>query len=263
MLFDYEIVSTIEPFKRMYHQGILLGEGGVKMSKSLGNIVNPDELVSKFGADSVRMYYMFLGPFEAMKPLDSKGIVGVHRFLNRVWRLAVGEDGVTNLSLIKDEKDFSDRKALERVLHQTIKKVGEDIEALRFNTAVSSLMILLNAIESETDGVSRIAFESLIKLISPFAPHISEELWQRLGNKDSIPNSQWPAFDESKTIDESITLILQVNGKLRDKLDVPRGLSKDDLERFARESANVKKHTEGKEIRKVIVVPDKLVNVVV
>lgn len=278
LLFDYNITSTPEPFKRMYHQGILLGEGGVKMSKSLGNIVNPDELVSNFGADSVRMYYMFLGPFEAMKPLDSKGIVGVHRFLNRVWRLAVNEDGVTNLSNI-NEKEPS--KTLERVLHQTIKKAGEDINALQFNTAVSALMILLNAMElskagivlesggtiaadAETQGnIPRSAFETLLKLIAPFAPHISEELWQRLGHKDTICNAAWPEFDESKTIDESITLILQVNGKLRDKLEVPRGLSKDDLERFARESANVMRHTEGKEIRKVIVVPDKLVNVVV
>jgi leucyl-tRNA synthetase len=258
-LFDLGIVSTPEPFMRMVHQGIILGENGSKMSKSLGNVVNPDEFLSKFGADSLRTYYMFLGPFDAMKPWDSKGIMGVHRFLNRIWRMAVSEDNVTDLSRITDA---SPSPALDRLLHQTIKKVGDDIEKLRLNTAVSAMMILLNAIEEEP-VVPREVFETLLKLIAPFAPHIAEELWQRIGHEGTIFDSFWPEYDDAKTIKDSITLILQVNGKLRDKLDVPRGLSKDDLERFARESENVMKHIDGKQIRKVIVVPDKLVNVVV
>jgi leucyl-tRNA synthetase len=260
LLFDYGIASTPEPFKKMYHQGIVLGENGVKMSKSLGNVVNPDDFISKFGTDSVRTYYMFLGPFEAMKPWDSKGIVGVHRFLNRIWRIAVNEDNTSDLSRLTNTEPS---RALERTLHQTIKKVGEDIDALRFNTAVSALMILLNAMDEEEGGIPRSAFEILLKLISPFAPHIAEELWQRLGNTGSLFNVAWPKYDESKAIEDSVTLILQVNGKLRDKLDVPRGLTREDLEQFARDSANVRRHTDGKDIRKVIVVPDKLVNVVV
>jgi leucyl-tRNA synthetase len=260
LLFDYGIVSTPEPFKKMYHQGIVLGENGVKMSKSLGNVVNPDDFISKFGTDSVRTYYMFLGPFEAMKPWDSKGIVGVHRFLNRIWRIAVNEDNTSDLSRLTNAEPS---RPLERILHQTIKKVGEDIDALRFNTAVSALMILLNAMDEEEGGIPRSAFEILIKLISPFAPHIAEELWQRLGSTSSLFNVAWPSYDESKAIEDSVTLILQVNGKLRDKLDVPRGLTREDLEQFARDSANVRRHTDGKDIRKVIVVPDKLVNVVV
>ncbi len=260
VLYDYGIVSTKEPFRKMYHQGIVLGENGVKMSKSLGNVVNPDEFLSKYGADSLRTYYMFLGPFEAMKPWDSQGIMGVHRFLNRIWRLAVREDGVTDLSRLTAN---APSRNLERALHQTIQKVGEDVSALQFNTAVSALMILLNKMEDEEGGVPRTAFETLIKLIAPFAPHIAEELWQRLGNNDSLFNSEWPNYDESKTVEDAVVLVLQVNGKVRDKLEVPRGLSREALEAFARDSANVKKHIDGKEIRKVIVVPDKLVNVVV
>ncbi len=257
-LFDHGIVSTPEPFTRMVHQGIILGETGGKMSKSLGNVVNPDDFLSKYGADSLRTYYMFLGPFEAMKPWDSKGIMGVHRFLNRIWRIAVNEDNATDLSRISDT---APSPALERLLHRTVKKVTEDIDKLRLNTAISAMMILLNAIEEE-QPVPRSSFVILIKLLSPFAPHITEELWQRMGNEGSIFNAPWPTYEEALTVDDSITLILQVNGKLRDKLEVPRGLSKDELDRFARESPNVIKHIDGKEIRKVIVVPDKLVNIV-
>ncbi len=260
LLYDYGIVSTPEPFQRIFHQGMLLGENGSKMSKSLGNVVNPDQLVSQFGADTVRSYVLFLGPLEGTKPWDSKGIMGVHRFLNRVWRILVEEDNTTRSAHLTAS---ASSPTLERLLHQTIKKVGEDIDGLRFNTAISALMILLNGMEDEANGISRRAFEVLIKLLSPFAPHVTEELWQRLGNETSIFDAPWPTYEEAKTIETSVTLILQVNGKLRDKLEVPRGLSRDDLERFARESPNVMKHTDGKEIRKVIVVPDKLVNVVV
>ncbi len=257
-LFDQEIVSTPEPFTRMVHQGIILGESGGKMSKSVGNVVNPEEFLSKYGADSLRTYYMFLGPFEAMKPWDSKGIMGVHRFLNRIWRIIVNEDNVTDLSRLTENALTSE---LDRILHRTIKKVSEDIEKLRLNTAVSSLMILLNAIEQER-RIPRSTFEILVQLVSPFAPHIAEELWQRIRNNGTIFYSRWPEYDEAKTIEESITLILQVNGKLRDKLEVPRGLSNDELDRFARASPNVMKYIDGKEIRKIIVVQDKLVNIV-
>ncbi len=259
-LFDLGVVSTREPFVRAFHQGMILGENGVKMSKSLGNIVNPDEFLSRYGADTVRTYILFLGPLEGTKPWDSQGINGVHRFLNRVWRLAATEEGVTDLSRLANA---SASPALERALHQAIKKVTEDIDALRLNTAISALMILMNAIADEKAGIPIYVFEALLKMLSPFAPHITEELWQRLGHEDSIFNAKWPSFDEAKTVDDVVTLILQVNGKLRDKLEVPRGLSREDLEQFARASASVIRHTDGKEIKKVIVVPDKLVNIVV
>ena len=259
LLYDYGIVHTPEPFERIFHQGMLLGENGSKMSKSLGNVINPDELVSQYGADTVRSYVLFLGPLEGTKPWDSKGINGVHRFLNRIWRVLVNEDNTTNLSNLTDSKPS---QSLERLLHQTIKKVGEDIEALRFNTAISASMILLNAMEEESGGIPRGTFEILLQLISPFAPHIAEELWQRTGHSGTIFDSPWPKYDEAKTVESVITLILQVNGKLRDRLEVPRGLSASELEQFARSSPNVMKHIDGKAIRKVIVVPDKLVNVV-
>ncbi len=259
LLYDYGIVHTPEPFQRIFHQGMLLGENGSKMSKSLGNVINPDQLVSEYGADTVRSYVLFLGPLEGTKPWDSKGIMGVHRFLNRLWRVIVREDNTTDRSSITDGTPSS---SLERLLHQTIKKVGDDIEALRFNTAISACMILLNAMEEESGGIPRAAYEALLKLMAPFAPHIAEELWQRLGNAGTIFDTTWPAYDEAKTVETTVTLILQVNGKVRDKLDVPRGLMTADLEAFARQSPNVMKHIDGKQIKKVIVVQDKLVNVV-
>ena len=190
--------------------------------------------------------------------------MGVHRFLNRIWRLIVNEDNTSDLTRLSDAPIST---SLERLLHQTIKKVGEDIDALRFNTAISASMILLNAMEDEagddrSSGVPRVAFEVLVKLIFPFAPHIAEELWQRMGHHETIFNAKWPVYEEARTVENTITLILQVNGKLRDKLEVPRGLSSAELEQFARESPNVMKHIDGKGIRKIIVVPDKLVNVV-
>jgi len=260
VLYDYGLVSYQEPFKRLFHQGILLGENGVKMSKSLGNVVNPDEFLSKYGADTLRMYIMFLGPLEMMKPWDSQGIMGISRFLNRIWRLVVDDDGRTDTSKLT-RNDLS--KGLETLLHQTIKKVGEDIDALRLNTAISAMMVLLNKMSEEAGGVPRATVETLVKLISPFAPHIAEELWLRLGNDQSILLSPWPMYDEAKTVEDTITLILQVNGKLRDKLEVPRGLSKDELEKFAQQSERLQKHIAGQSVKKLIVVPDKLVNVVV
>jgi leucyl-tRNA synthetase len=260
LLFDLGIVSTSEPFTRLFHQGIVLGENGTKMSKSLGNIVNPDDFVSKFGADSVRTYYMFLGPFEAMKPWNSEGIMGIYRFLNRVWKLVVRDDDVTDVTGLSSD---APSETLDRKLHQTIKKVTEDIDALRFNTAVSALMMLLNSIVDEPGGVSKAAVEILIKLLSPFAPHITEELWQRLGHAPTLFSAPWPTYDESRTVENIVTLILQVNGKLRDKLEVPRGLSREELEKFASGSEKVRRHVGEGSIRKVIVIPDKLVNVVV
>ena len=259
ILFDLGYLASPEPFARLLHQGMLLGEDGVKMSKSRGNVVNPDEFLISYGADTLRMYLMFLGPLEMMKPWGTKGISGVHRFLNKIWNLAVNELGETSLQLTVENPS----PTLLRVMHQTIKKVGEDIEALRLNTAISSLMILANQMNDEAGGVPRSVYEILVKLVSPFAPHIAEEIWERLGNTASVQLSSWPIFDETKMVEDTIMLVLQVNGKLRDKLEVPRGLTREGLEEFAMKSEKLQKHLEGSQIKKVIVVPDKLVNVVV
>lgn len=261
VLFDYGVVGYPEPFKRLFHQGMLLGENGAKMSKSLGNVVNPDDVIGDYGTDTLRMYLMFLGPLETGGPWNAKGINGVHRFLNRIWRLVVNEEGETDLSRMVDRHLT---KKEEQILHKTIRKVGEDIDGIRFNTAISALMIFLNEVtDGEKPEMPRAILEPLIQLIAPFAPHIGEELWARLGYSDSIFNSSFPKYDEAKTVEDTITLVFQVNGKVRDKLEVPRGLSRDELEKFAFSSERVQKHIGSSAIKKMIVVPDKLVNVVV
>jgi leucyl-tRNA synthetase len=271
VLYDYGIVHYPEPFKKLFHQGILLGENGAKMSKSLGNVVNPDEIISEYGADTLRMYLMFLGPLEQGGPWNTKGIAGVHRFLNRLWRFVV-EDAISGASAAADQsasqsslRQLSDTplsKQQERVMHQTIKKVGEDIEALRLNTAISAMMIFINEIPADQPA-PRIAVETLVKLTAPFAPHISEELWSKLGHDGSVFNSGFPKYDELKLTQDTVTIVFQVNGKIRDKIEVPTGLSREELEKFATSSERIQKHIAGANIKKLIVVPDKLVNVVV
>ncbi|MEI8135644.1 MAG: leucine--tRNA ligase [bacterium] len=259
VLYDYDVVHYTEPFKRLFHQGILLGENGTKMSKSLGNVVNPDEIIAEFGADTLRMYLMFLGPLEQGGPWNTKGISGVNRFLNKLWRFVADDEGNAIASKISDARLTRDQ---ERVMHQTIKKVGEDIEALRLNTAISSMMIFMNEIPAD-QPVPSMAVETLIQLTAPFAPHITEELWSMLGNAGSVFDSRFPQYDESKMIQDTVTIVFQINGKIRDKMDVPNGLSREELENFATSSEKVLKHIAGAPIKKIIVVPNKLVNVVV
>ena len=258
VLNDLGYVSTKEPFLKLRHQGIILGEDSRKMSKSRGNVVNPDDVVKEYGADSVRLFEMFMGPLEEMKPWSTRGVEGVFRFLNRVWRLFVNEDGRLDLA-IKDVEPTTD---FERLYHQTIKKVGDDIENLRFNTAISQMMIFLNE-AMKLEIRPRRQLENFVLLLAPFAPHISEELWEKLGHKISLAYEPWPVYDEAKCAESTVEVVLQINGKLRSKVAVAKDTPVEELERLAFEDSNVKRYTDGKRIIKKIVIPNKLVNIVI
>lgn len=260
VLFDYNVVNSPEPFHKLIHQGLILGEDGQKMSKSRGNVVNPDDVIESWGADSFRLYEMFMGPLEAMKPWSSRGIEGVFRFLSRAWRMFVDESGQFQSSVLEEPKGDAKRK-VEQVTHSTIKKVTHDIERLSFNTAISQLMIYVNELNRESVG--KFSAESFIKLLAPFAPHIAEELWSRLGHSESLSEASWPEFDESLAAADEIEVVFQVNGKIRARASVSPDVSKEELQNLAQENESVMSYTEGKEIIKVIVVPGKLVNIVV
>jgi leucyl-tRNA synthetase len=258
VLFDLGFVSTKEPFTRLRHQGIILGEDSRKMSKSRGNVVNPDDVISRYGADSMRLFEMFMGPLEEMKPWSTRGVEGVFRFLNRVWRLFMTEDAGLNpaIASVPPTPDF------ERVFHQTVKKVGEDIEGLRFNTAISQMMIFVNE-AMKLEKLPRKELEQFVLLLAPFAPHIAEELWSELGHQKSLAYEPWPRYDLEKTLEEQIEIVLQVNGKVRGKLLIPQGADQANVEQLALQDANVQRHLEGKKVRRVIVVPNKIVNIVI
>jgi len=261
VLFDIGAVPFPEPFRRLFHQGIILGEDGEKMSKSRGNVVNPDSIVASHGADTLRLYLMFLGPLEAMKPWNPRGIEGVHRFLHRVWRFCLDEEGRPAPRL--DAAPGSSLPAEpERLYHETVRKVGEDIEALRFNTAISQLMMLLNAYQ-EVPLVPRARVLGFLQLLAPFAPHIAEELWERLGERPSIQESPWPSFDPARLIATSATLVFQVNGRHRGDQSVPVGLPETEALRLANAHPKVAPHLAGKTVKKVIYVPGKVLNLVV
>ncbi|OGU26476.1 MAG: leucine--tRNA ligase [Ignavibacteria bacterium GWA2_54_16] len=258
VLFDLGYVSTKEPFTRLRHQGIILGEDSRKMSKSRGNVVNPDDVIARYGADSMRLFEMFMGPLEEMKPWSTRGVEGVFRFLNRVWRLFMTEDAGLNpaIELVPPTTDF------ERIVHQTVKKVGEDIEGLRFNTAISQLMIFVNE-AMKLEKLPRKELDKFVLLLAPFAPHIAEELWSELGHQHSLAYEPWPSYDPQKTLEEQIEIVLQVNGKVRGKLLIPQGADQANVEQLARLDANVQRHLEGKQVKRVIVVPNKIVNIVI
>ena len=250
-LFDIGAVSTDEPFQRLQNVGLILASDGRKMSKRFGNVVNPDEIVKKFGADSLRIYESFMGPFNQSIAWSTDSLVGARRFVEKVWRLKLKS---------KSEK-IQVNDSLKTLLNQTVKKVGEDIEQFHFNTAVSALMILLNAFEKEV-AVAKSDFEILLKLLAPFAPHFAEELWSELGHKKSVHTEAWPAFDATSLLDREVTIMVQVNGKTRSEFRSPRGAEKEALEVRAREHESAQKWLVGKKIQKVIVVPDRLVNIV-
>ena len=259
MLFDLGFVPTDEPFKRLFHQGIILGEDGEKMSKSRGNVVSPDTIIDSHGADSLRLYLMFLGPLEAMKPWNLRGIEGVHRFLQKVWHDCVGDDGAMSPHVADGA---SDSPEVQKLLHETIKKVGDDIEGLRFNTAISSLMILENALHKE-HRVSRATALTFLQLLAPFAPHFAEEVWARLGAGGHAGATPWPAYDPAKTSAAEVRLVFQVNGKTRGDQLVPVGLAQDAAVAIASAHEKVAPFLAGKEVRKVIYVPGRILNLVV
>jgi leucyl-tRNA synthetase len=256
VLFDLGYVSTDEPFVHLVHQGLILGEDSRKMSKSFGNVVNPDHVIEEFGADSLRLFEMFMGPLEMVKPWSMKGVEGVRRFLNRAWRMVIGDDEQPTVIV---DRAMTDEE--ERTLHATIRKVTEDTEEMRFNTAVSALMVFVNEFLNVPEK-PRAAMEPFIKLLSPYAPHIAEEMWSRLGHEGTIAYEPWPEFDPAKVAEDHVEIVLQINSKIKERLRVPAGTDPAELERIARDSAAVRSLTEGRTIRKVIAVRDKLVNVI-
>jgi len=256
ILYDIGVVSTPEPFKKLVHQGIVLGEDNQKMSKSRGNVVNPDEMMDHFGADAVRLYEMFMGPLEAVKPWSTRGVEGVTRFLERVWRLMVNEEGHVSNTVVETAPTLEH----QRLLHQTIKKVTEDIEALRFNTAISQMMVFTNEM-TKTEQRSRGLLEPFVLILAPFAPHLAEELWEVLGHQPSVSQQPWPIFDPGLTISDRLTIPIQVNGKLRAKLDVGADATREQVEGLAR--GQIAEWLQGKEPKKIVYVEKKLMNFVV
>jgi leucyl-tRNA synthetase len=258
VLFDLGFVPQNEPFTKLFHQGIILGEDGEKMSKSRGNVVSPDAVIASHGADSLRLYLMVLGPLEAMKPWSMQQIEGVHRFLQKVWRKCITEEGAVNPQIGDNAAEPGE---LTKILHETIRKVGEDIEAMRFNTAISQMMIFSNALQ-KAPSVSRQTVLTFLRVLAPFAPHLAEELWVRLGETPSIQNSPWPDFDPALLVASETKLVFQVNGKHRGDQLVPVGLTQDEAVKIAEGHERVAIHLTGKKLRRVIYVPGKILNLV-
>ncbi|MDD4035725.1 MAG: leucine--tRNA ligase [Bacilli bacterium] len=250
-LYDIGLVPTKEPFELRTAHGMILGEDGEKISKSKGNGIDPNIIVAEYGADTLRTYQMFMGDYEIDTAWSTNGLKGCKRFLERVWKLG---------NYINDEKGYS--RDLEILIHQTIKKVSNDIETMKYNTAVSSLMILLNKIEAKK-GITKDEFRTFLILLNPIAPHITEELNEKYGLGEAIYRSTWPKYEESKTIDQKYELVVQVNGKVRGKIEVDSNLSIEEMENLAFNLDNIKKYINGLEVKKVIVIPNKLVNIVV
>ncbi|MDC2865074.1 leucine--tRNA ligase [Bacillus sp. BP-3] len=254
VLYDIGVVPTKEPFQQLFNQGMILGENNEKMSKSKGNVVNPDDIVASHGADTLRLYEMFMGPLDASIAWSENGLDGARRFLDRVWRLFVQDNGELNEKITD-----APNKNLEKVYHQTVKKVTEDYEELRFNTAISQMMVFINdAYKAET--LPKEYVEGFVKMLAPVAPHVAEELWSKFGYNETVSYVSWPTFDESKLVEDEVEIVVQIMGKVRAKLTMKKDASKEEMEQLALEA--IKEQIEGKTVRKVIVVPGKLVNIV-
>ena len=252
VLFDIGVVDHDEPFTKLVHQGMILGSDGEKMSKSRGNVINPDDVVLEFGADALRLYEMFMGPLEAVKPWQTSQLSGVVRFRDRVYNLI--------------KRKISDREpetGLLREINKTIKKVTLDIEELGFNTAISNLMIFSNKLSSIEGELPRQAVETLVLLVSPFAPHLAEEAWQQLGHSKSLAHEAWPKYDEALCVDTTAVVAVQVNGKVRAKLEMDVSLPEAEAYATAIQQSSVTKYTDGLEVKKIVYVPGRIINIVV
>ncbi|GGC80955.1 leucine--tRNA ligase [Thalassobacillus devorans] len=256
VLYDAGVVPTKEPFQKLFNQGMILGENNEKMSKSKGNVVNPDDIVDSHGADTLRLYEMFMGPLDASVAWSTNGLDGARRFLDRVYRLIVTEG-----EELSDKIQRSNDQTLEKVYHETVKKVTENFEELRFNTGISQMMVFVNE-GYKAEVLPKEYIEGFVKLLSPVAPHLAEELWEKLGHQDSIAYQSWPAYAESKLVEEEVEIVIQVMGKVRAKMTVSKDASKEDLEKEAIEHEKIQEWLEGKTVRKVIAIPGKLVNIV-
>ncbi|HLR91643.1 MAG TPA: leucine--tRNA ligase [Atopostipes sp.] len=255
-LYDLGVVPTKEPFQKLFNQGMILKDGD-KMSKSRGNVINPDDIVNHYGADTLRLYEMFMGPLEAAKDWTDEGVEGARRFLDRVWRLFIDEEDE-----VRDRITTYNDGTLDIVYNQTVKKVTEDYETLQFNTAISQMMVFVNE-AYKAEGLPIEYVKGFIKLLAPVTPHLGEELWQRITkSEEGITNEPWPTYDEDKLVSDEIEVVFQVNGKVRGKAKAPRSISKEDLEQLALKNDNIQEHITGLTVRKVIVVPGKLVNIV-
>lgn len=257
VLFELGYVSTKEPFQKLFNQGMILGEDGSKMSKSKGNVINPDKVVEEFGADAMRLYEMFMGPLDKSKPWQTKGLQGCSRFIKKLWDKVCSSDGLSECIT----SDTSESETI-KLLHQTIKKVGNDIENLRFNTAISQMMIFTNHLIT-LDTINKDLLNTFTLLLAPFIPHAAEELWQYLGNDCSISYEPWPEYDEELAKDDLINIAIQVNGKLRANIEIDANTDKDDILTMTKENDRIQNYLEGKELLKEIYVPGRLVNFVV
>lgn len=256
-LYDIGVVPTAEPFQRVFNQGMILGENNEKMSKSRGNVINPDDVVKRLGADTLRLYEMFMGPLDASKPWSENGLEGSRRFLDRVWRLMIDEKKQLKTHVV-DENDGN----LDKIYHQTVKKVTEDFEVMHFNTGISQMMVFVNE-AMKAEKLPKVYLKGFLQLLAPVAPHIAEELWEKLGETESIQKATWPTYDEALLVENTVEVIFQVNGKIKARVEVPVDLDKDAFEELARENSDISAALEGKTVVKVITVPNKLVNIVV
>jgi leucyl-tRNA synthetase len=265
VLFDLGYLSKSEPFQRLVNQGIILGEDGQKMSKSRGNIVNPDDVIDQYGADAFRCYEMFMGPLEQMKPWSMRGVEGVARFLARVWRLLLTENQAGEWELSAKLKDADPDRAQQKITHATIKKVTEDIDSLSFNTAISQMMIFVNAFIN-TQTIPLLTMRTFLVLLNPFAPHLTSELWEKLNakfqdNVGDITEQKWPSYDERFLVENEVEMVIQVNGKVRDRMKMSILATEDEMKAAALANPKIRKLVAEKTIRKVVVIPKKLVNI--
>ena len=256
-LYDLGVVPTKEPFQKLVNQGMILGSNHEKMSKSKGNVVNPDDIVEQYGADTLRLYEMFMGPLDASIPWSEEGLGGAHKFLNRVWNLLIDEN-----DNLRDRVTTINNHDLDKIYNETVKKVTEDYEAMHFNTAISQLMVFVNN-AYKADSLPLEYVEGLVKLLSPVVPHITEELWSKLGHVGSIAYAKWPTYDESKLVEDVVEIVVQINGKVRQHLQVSKDASREELQALALNDERIKQELVDKEVKKVIAVPGKLVSIVV